>query len=323
VWLGKLAGLAAAIVAFFVIAGIATSCLVASRAAEVAGSSPYCVEVAEGSDYKPARSLLDLSAWRMRAKHEAGLSMQHHAILVVGAETNPRLFHWSYQRRQFVEGVINETLEGRGPAITCLPKPEFTASLPAMIPQVAENSYVRFSPQEAYRIPISYQATWSGGASRTLRIATAAPDFLPLDQRWSDLPPAARDSNWVFVEWNPGWVLSLMKSAPGEVIVEEGTEFGLSKVKTVFHGKDQKDYVGYRYLVYANEESIGVNTTVISCGTSSAAFPKPCQHRFLSKGRHFYFRHRPEDVADWHAMQRRVLDLFASFEVRSDGTGKQ
>lgn len=86
--LGKLACLAAAVAAFPVIASIATSCLVASRAAEVAGSSPYCIEVAdEGSDYKPARSLLDLSAWRMRAKREAGLSMQHHAILVVGAET--------------------------------------------------------------------------------------------------------------------------------------------------------------------------------------------------------------------------------------------
>jgi hypothetical protein len=292
--------LAAAVAALFLIADIATSGLVARRAAEAAGSSPYCIEAAdEAADYGPTRSRRDLSAWHMWARRQGGLSMQHHAILVVGAETNPRLFHWSYQRREFVEGVITGALEGRGPTITCSPRPEFTANLPAMIPEAAEHSYVRFSPHEVYRIPDSYQATWSGGTSRTLRIAAAAPDFVPLDQRWSHLSPAERDSNWIFVEWNPDWVLSLMKSAPGGSVVEQGSEFGLSKVKTVFHGKDQKDYVDYRYLVYASEETSGVNTTVISCGTSSTALPKLCQHRFLNKGRSFYFRHQPEHVADW------------------------
>jgi hypothetical protein len=106
-----------------------------------------------------------------------------------------------------------------------------------------------------------------------------------------------------------------MKSPPGGIVVEESTEFGLSKSKTITHGRDGKDYVGYRYLAYADEQPDGVNTTVIGCGTPSEAFPKSCQHRFINKGRHFYFRHRPADVVDWQRLQKRILDLMTAFEV--------
>jgi hypothetical protein len=54
---------------------------------------------------------------------------------------------------------------------------------------------------------------------------------------------------------------------------------------------------------------------VIDCGIPSEAFPKSCQHRFINRGRDFYFRHRPEDVADWQRMQQRVLEMMDSFKV--------
>ena len=66
------------------------------------------------------------------------------------------------------------------------------------------------------------------------------------------------DSNRVFVEWNPEWVLNLMKATPGGDLVEQSTEFGLAKTKTITHGKDGKDYVGYRYLAY--DDGHGINT---------------------------------------------------------------
>jgi hypothetical protein len=259
----------------------------------------------------------------MWSKREAGMFMQHHAVLIVGSETNPQLFHWSYHRRTFAPGVINERLEGRGPSITCVPKRDFAINLPMLIPQSLESDYVRFSAQEAFRIPKSWQAEWRGGASRILRLATTAPDFPPLTRRWRDLAPIERDSNEIFIEWNPEWVLSLMKAAPGGTVVEQGTEFGLAKTKTVFHGGDSKDYVGYQYFAYADEEPNGNNTTIIGCGTPTEAYPKSCQHRFLNKGRHYYFRHRPEDVADWRGMQQRILHLMASFEIQDDSTGRR
>jgi hypothetical protein len=186
-----------------------------------------------------------------------------------------------------------------------------------ILPQAVDSDYVRFSKIEAYRIPKAYQARWSGGPGRRLSLAIAAPDFLPLRTPWADLTPGARDSNWVFVDWNPTWLLDLMKSAPGGEIVEQSTEFGLQKIKTVSFGRDSKKYEGYRFTVHADGHPHStINTTLISCGAPSEAVPKSCQHRFLNKGRHFYFRHRPEDVPDWQRMQKRVLDLFASFEVQ-------
>ena len=49
-----------------------------------------------------------------------------------------------------------------------------------------------------------------------------------------------------------------MKATPGGDLVEQSTEFGLAKTKTITHGKDGKDYVGYRYLAY--DDGHGINT---------------------------------------------------------------
>jgi hypothetical protein len=314
----KLVGLVLVITALVIVAGGATSILVAYSAEVAAGSQPYCIQIAdETSDYRPARSWLDLSALTMWAKRDGPLYMQHHAVLVVGEAANPHLYHWSYRRRAFEPGVLNGQIEGRGPAVTCLPVNDFASKRLALFPDSSDSNYVRYSAHDIYRIPGVWQAKWSGGMSATLRLATTAPDFQPLNRRWSALAPGERDSNWVFVEWNPEWVLSLIKATPSGNVVEQSTEFGLSKTKTVTLGRDGKDYVGYGYLVYADDSpsNHGVNTTVIGCGMPSEAVPKSCQHRFINRGRHFYFRHRPEDVADWRGMQRRILELMDSFEV--------
>jgi hypothetical protein len=312
----KLAGLVLTVTAVVIAAGVATSLVVAHTAEGVAGSQPYCIQVADGtSDYRPARSWPDLSILRMWAKRDGALYMQHHAILVVGELSDAHLYHWSYRRHAFEEGVLNGRIEGSGPAITCQPARDFAAKRLALIfPGSSDSDYIRYSAGDTYLIPKVWQAKWSGGRTPTLRLATAAPDFHPLNRPWSDLLPEERDSNWLFIDWNPEWVLNLIKENPGRnVVVEESVEFGLAKRKEVTQGRDGKEYVGYRFLAYADGHAI--NTTVIDCGMPSKVFPKSCQHHFINKGRYFYFRHRPEDVADWRRMQHRILETMDSFEV--------
>jgi hypothetical protein len=63
-----------------------------------------------------------------------------------------------------------------------------------------------------------------------------------------DLAASARESDSVFVEWNPEWLLSLMKSPPDGQITEQSIEFGLQKSSIVSFGRDSKRYESYRYL---------------------------------------------------------------------------
>jgi ABC-type cobalamin transport system permease subunit len=93
VWGQRPAKLAASVVGLAIAAGVATALLVAQGAGHIAGALPYCIQVADGeADYKPARTLFDLSGLRMWARRESSMFMRHHAILVVGDETSPRLF---------------------------------------------------------------------------------------------------------------------------------------------------------------------------------------------------------------------------------------
>jgi hypothetical protein len=131
------------------------------------------------ADYRRASTLLDLSALTMWAGRESGMYMQHHAILVVAGEAAPQLFHWSYHRRQFVEGVLNQRTPGYGPALTCDPTRAFAGGL--LFPRSGDSELVRFSPDEAYRIPKSYQSQWSGGGA-IFACCDAATGIFPAQQ---------------------------------------------------------------------------------------------------------------------------------------------
>lgn len=281
-----------------VIAGLATTALVTRSAREVAGDKPYCIQVADTqADYRPARTLLELSGLMMRAK----IFDQHHAILVVGDETRPSLFHWSYHRGRFVPGVLNATIPGHEPALSCEARRHFIGTLPALWAPRPESTYVRFPEHEAFRVPASYQPRWGGGSSAFLAIATAAPDFAPLTVPWTSLAQSERVRNVAFVAWNPTRLRDLTRAAPTGAI---GGEFGLQEAPA---GSSK------RYVV--QEQPDGVNATLIDCPVGSKARPAMCQHRFLSHGREFDFVHRPEDLPNWRKMQERLVTLFTSFEA--------
>ena len=128
-----------------VIAGLATTALVTRSAREIAGDKPYCIQVADSqADYRPARTLLELSGLMMRAK----IFDQHHAILVVGDETHPGLFHWSYHKARFVPGVLNAAIPGHEPALSCKSRRDFIGTLPALWAPPPESTYVHFSEHE-------------------------------------------------------------------------------------------------------------------------------------------------------------------------------
>jgi hypothetical protein len=278
---------------------------VASGARKVAGDAPFCILVGTRETYKAVRAWSDMSLLKMRAP--SGVA-HHHAILIVGDETAPRLFHWSWWRRAFVAGLAHDP-----PALACAPERGFLDRLPMLFERGGGVQYLRFSPTEAYRIPRAYQPRWRGAPIPALTLVVAAPNFELGRTRWDDLMPQERDSNAVFVEWNPQWLLGLIGAAPGGEVIRRDMVSGLRHRVTVSPGRESRRYERHDYIA---DEGSDTNITHISCGPSTATLPKSCQHRFLHGGKHFYFRHRPEDVQRWQAMQRTVLNLLAEFEAR-------
>ena len=280
-----------------VIAGLATTALVTRSARAIAGDEPYCIQVADTqADYRPARTLLELSGLMMRAK----IFDQHHAILVVGDETHPSLFHWSYHKARFVPGVLNAAIPGHEPVLSCESRRNYIGTLPALWAPHPESTYVHFSEHRIFRVPTSYQPRWSGGSSAFLAIATAAPDFEPLTVPWISLAPSERVRNVAFIAWAPAGLHDLAAAAPADA---GAGEFGL---------QDASTGASKRYVV---QEQPGVNATSIDCPVGSKAHPAMCRHRFVSHGHEFDFVHRPEDLPNWRQMQAHLVDLFASFEA--------
>src|SRR5919106_1039383 len=66
-------------------------------AERIAGDRPYCIQVAEGGDYRQADSWWDFSPAAMRVMTRSGLAMQFHAILAVGSGPEPAVYNWSYR----------------------------------------------------------------------------------------------------------------------------------------------------------------------------------------------------------------------------------
>jgi hypothetical protein len=122
-----------------------------------------------------------------------------------------------------------------------------------------------------------------------------------------------KDQNWIHVDWNPPWLLSLMESDRRQSIATEITQHGLERITSRDVARDGSVYRSEAYHAQVSDGEVGV--TRIACSPPSPANPRSCQHHFLHNSWLFYFRHRPEDLPDWKVLQKRVIDLFASFAV--------
>jgi hypothetical protein len=302
--LGALALAATAIV--IAIAAHISATRVASSARDIAGSEPYCIQVPAGSsDYRPARSSLDLSPWAAWAEPHG----RHHAILIVGEGFTPRFYHWSYRQGAFEPGIVNEQFHVNWPAIACKPAHQLAGKQPL---SPVDSDYIRLASKGTYRIPTEWLATWAGGMNPGLRFVTTAPDFRSPVRFWYNGLFGGRDASSVSVAWHGGTLVRFNDSSGSPV--EQGTEFGLTKTKRIYHERNGSEYVQYRFSFRTDDRN--GTMTVIACdptGTSS----KACEHLFLNNGRDFTFYHRMEDLADWRGMQQRLLALVDSFKVEN------
>ncbi|WP_150126980.1 hypothetical protein [Sphingomonas panacis] len=65
-----------------------------------AGGRPYCVVVADGSDYRTAKNLLDLTPLIMRGRETGKSAANFHGQLLTSGDISR---NWSYERRDFLD----------------------------------------------------------------------------------------------------------------------------------------------------------------------------------------------------------------------------
>lgn len=189
-----------------------------------------------------------------------------------------------------------------------------------IVPETPDSDYVRFSAHEAYRIPRPYHANWHGGsAGYWLQLGAPAPEFPALNKSQENSAPKERNNDWLIINSHPSLSAKLVKSINSDLhVMERSVEFGLLKQTIRTEGNYLNVRSMYRYSIPVDEKADGRDPTLISCQTPSAHDPKSCGHSFINKGRNIFFRHRAEDLANWQDMQKRVLELLASFEAKAD-----
>lgn len=98
-------------VSTFLIASFAlyTATEVSIKAADTAGNKHYCIQ--------PAQSFIDLSILTLRDANLRRSGRKYHALLVIGATTEPALFNWSYRQWRFAPDRGRNSFQ-----ITCLPE---------------------------------------------------------------------------------------------------------------------------------------------------------------------------------------------------------
>lgn len=91
-------------IAAFLVFSFSTPLLVVWKAENFADGAPYCIQVASDQEsvYKPAETLLDLSALTMKAT----FGTQYHAILFMIKDDRVQAFNWSYRKFSFAKDVI-------------------------------------------------------------------------------------------------------------------------------------------------------------------------------------------------------------------------
>ncbi len=90
-------------------------------AERLAAGEPYCIQVADGVDYRPASTWLDFSLSRLQPKIEGGRAMQFHAILAVGSGPNPAVYNWSHRAMAW----RNQAHARASPVVSCQPRADY------------------------------------------------------------------------------------------------------------------------------------------------------------------------------------------------------
>ncbi len=276
---------------------------VKSSTLELVGDRPYCIQVPGNGGYKEARSNDDLSIFKMRSK-----SGDHHAVLVIGDEEDGSMFHWSYWKGSFVQGIVGP------PVVYCTPKQKFLGLVEHS--QLFEPSSLVFRINGLkFAVPFSFRPTViSSGIHSGITFFALSPRFAPLNNPPEYNKPVSASDILSHIEVNFGktgrpatW---LDKKSSIHKVEEAGNEFGLNREFVWYLPSNSTAFVQY-----ASRNERGAVTTLIQC---SGGKNGSCLHTFQRDGWTYTFHHHPAEMPNWQAMQNNLVSVTNSFVISRD-----
>jgi hypothetical protein len=263
-----------------IVASAAFSSVVVWRAEARAGDAAHCIQVANSeADYHTARTWLDFSPLTLWAMRASGMSMQYHAVLVVGTDASGVLYNWSYRARDWV--AYKPKLLGQ-PVIQCRTNAHFVNNLPIAFARNVDSStqFLRMGLR-AFTIPKSYGPRTS--MSEILTIYATTPTFGPFGESCSGRSTDCINHS-VEIYLYPRSRMSWLSESTDRTRVRAEREGRYGRVRTN-----------------------------IQCWPPSYNGGRSCIQVFLVDGILFYF-HMPEDeVSQWPGMQDNLIALYRSF----------
>lgn len=153
-------------------------------AERIAGSKPYCIQVATERGYRKLSTSLQLAGFYMR-----GDGPMNHAVLVVGPPASSKLYHWSYYTNRFEPGAYGD------PPIYCEPTVNFFETLDQH--DDGEKANILSLRFRGYRfdIPESYDPRPYWPSNNVFVMAAHPPTFEPR----GPMQPSAVPDDWVEV----------------------------------------------------------------------------------------------------------------------------
>jgi hypothetical protein len=264
-------------------------------AARIADGTPYCIQVAEGGDYRQATSWLDFSPSRMHAMIRSDRAMQFHAILAVGSGADPAIYNWSYRSMSWRKDPMSNAT----PVISCAARQSFATELPYFLRTSTRGNDAAILPREqnatgesglvrirlggrSFTIPISYQPMAHAAYNTYLRLIVDVPSVEPMT--CADVRSCI--NHWVEIYLTPASVMSWL----------DGPETEATR------------------LVDNRAGPNGPIRTRIDCYPASFNDGLNCTQHFLFDGVLFRFRMREAELRDWRSAQDRLIELFTDLQ---------
>lgn len=268
---------------FFLMFALLYGKYVADKAEALAKDAPYCIQVSSHQpDYKPASSLLDLSALTMRAVS------YWHAVLAVQKNQSIEEYHWSYRDHAFHPHSGNTLIH-------CTPKPHYVNDLSATSKKHDKGRINITFRQKSYSIPAEYIHSTSSDNKPYITLSTGAPDFSARKQY--DQRDILRSVDWHF---DAPERLSAYCDAKSPPITDNQLHPYL---------QDSKDICYLRYIPGENGKPF--LTTRARC---SASFPhQDCWYAFLYKDWVLTFDLSKEQLTNDIAIQQKLIQKIESF----------
>ncbi len=254
------------------------------QAQQIAGSKPYCVQVADRqSIYVIPDTQIALSGLTMRAyERQPGIKGSYDALLLVGEGAKGKLYSWSH----FKETFVAYGSKRQWPVIYCKPKEQFFSHLPLWFAeqnnsQSDETNFIAGGTE--FVIPNIYQSSphgfcpTCGTSSQWLAFKAQAPDFQPVNTESTTLSMWEKFNQEIQIYFKED--MRLPRS-------HEGTY----NLQNLLHDE---------------------NGNLIA---KTECTPKICNQVFLHAGRTYLFGYPREFFDERSQLQQRLIEKVKSFE---------